>query len=225
MNVTLSEPTLSTPAYFSTPPLQDDPLDYHFAGITRPDSESDLRQRRLIQNLKERFAKNFGIDLDHDSHRSRRILGFAVFSRKTSVCDKDSNDKEKGSHKRASHKEINIRGTVKKAIKSGRKLKKGGANKKGGNSSQSRKAESNETQVEKNGNGSNNSSNLGSNAEVRRGGSHAKVNEGEREILPNNGDDSNEQKKRDSLRLLKGISSFKKTPSLDGENQSLASIN
>ena len=116
-------------------------------------------------------------------------------------------------------------GTVKKAIKSGRKLKKGGANKKGGNSSQSRKAESNETQVEKNGNGSNNSSNLGSNAEVRRGGSHAKVNEGEREILPNNGDDSNEQKKRDSLRLLKGISSFKKTPSLDGENQSLASIN
>ena len=223
MNVTLSEPTLSTPAYFSTPPLQDYPLDYHFAGITRPDSESDLRQRRVIQHLKERFAKNFGIDLDHDSHKSRRILGFAVFSRKTSVCDKDS--KEKGSHKSASHKEINIRGTVKKAIKGGRKRKKGGANKKGGNSSQARKAESNETQVEKNGNGSNNSSNLGSNAEVRRGGSHAKVNEGEREILPNNGDDSNEQKKRDSLRLLKGMSSFKKTPSLDGENQSLASIN
>lgn len=220
MNVTLSEPTLSTPAYFSTPPLQDYPLDYHIAGITRPDSESDLRQRRLIQNLKERFAKNFGIDLDHDSHRSRRILGFAVFSRKTSVCDKDSNDKEKGSHKGASHC-----GTVKKAIKGGRKRKKGGANKKGGNSSQARKAESNETQVEKNGNGSNNSSNLGSNAEVRRGGSHAKVNEGEREILPNNGDDSIEQKKRDSLRLLKGMSSFKKTPSLDGENQSLASIN
>lgn len=225
MNVTLSEPTLSTPAYFSTPPLQDYPLDYHIAGITRPDSESDLRQRRLIQHLKERFAKNFGIDLDHDSHRSRRILGFAVFSRKTSVCDKDSNDKEKGSRKSASHKEINIRGTVKKAIKGGRKLKKGGANKKGGNSSQARKAESNETQVEKNGNGSNNSSNLGSNAEVRRGGSRAKVNEGEREILPNNGDDSNEQKKIDSLRLLKGMSSFKKTPSLDGENQSLASIN
>ena len=191
--------------------MQDEALDYHFAGVTRPDSESNLRQRRLIQHLKERFAKNFGIDLDHDSHRSRRILGipvFPVFSRKTSVCDKDSNDKEKGSNKSASHKEINLRGTMKKAIKGGL-LKKAGANKKGENSSQA----------------SNDSSSFGSSAEVRKGGSQAKVNERERESVSDNGDDSNEQKKRDSLRLLKGMSSFKKTSSLDGENQSLDSIN
>lgn len=219
-NITLSEPTLSAPSYFSPLPLLNDPLAYHFGDVVRPDSESNLRQRRLIQHLKERFAKNFGTDFDGGSHGSRRILGFPVFSRKTSGCDKDANEKEKGSNKSASHKEINIRDAVKKAIKGGL-LKKGGANKKGENSSRASKAESNETQVGKNENGS---SDL-SNAEVSKGGSHAKVNERERKSVPDIGDDLNTQKKRDSLRLLKGLTSFKKNPGPDGENQSHHDIN
>ena len=211
-SLTLSEPAISVPSYYLTSPSQGPPTPH----VARPDSESSLRQRRLIQNLKDRFAKNFGIPL---------------FGRKTSVCEKDTSEKDKGNNKEmnesANHKEVNIRDAVKKARKGGlqkkngsnKKVKKGGSSKTGSNEKvKGGGSEKNVNKGVEHEDGSNEFSNYGRNVDILEGGHRTEVSEsGSKNLVEEFYDDElRERQRKDSLRLLKGMASFKKTASFEG---------
>ena len=204
MTLTTSEPALREHSVLTPPPPPEDVLPTNpLPEIPKPESLSSIRQRRssknTLQHLVDKFVKRDIWDDESDNQRkgtkeSKRKRSF--FGRKTSVSENALHAKKEQSNgqvrKGGSNKQVSTSRNNKKVNQSGRNQ-----------------------EVREN----------GGIQEVSKGGSSQEVSEGGSNQETSRTDKNNseiviqQQRSKDSLKVLRGMMSFKKTASATGEEE------